>query len=82
MKDLEILAIGEIPSCWRVGKNKKLYYEYQVLSETGDEELLPVSHITGITLRSGKNANMILAESMEGYKRCSPGDFIINTMWA
>lgn len=40
------------------------------------------SYITGITLRSGKNANMILAESMEGYKRCSPGDLIINTMWA
>jgi len=52
------------------------------LSATGDEELLSVSHLTGVTPRSEKDVNMFLAESMVGYKRCQPGDLVINTLWA
>ncbi len=51
-------------------------------SETGAEELLTVSHLTGVTKRSEKDVNMFLAESNEGYKLVCPGDIVINTMWA
>ena len=48
----------------------------------GDEELLSVSHLTGVTSRSEKSVNMFMAESLEGYKRCEAGDLVINTLWA
>lgn len=51
-------------------------------SDTGGEELLTVSHITGVTKRSEKNVNMIMAESNEGYKLVQPEDLVVNTMWA
>lgn len=52
------------------------------LSKSGDETLLTVSHLTGVTKRSEKNVNMFMAETMEGYKHCKAGDMVINTMWA
>jgi type I restriction enzyme S subunit len=51
-------------------------------SEQGDEELLSVSHKTGVTPRSQKNITMFMAESYEGHKVCRPGDVVVNTMWA
>lgn len=61
----------------------KVHFQERVqLSETGDEELLTVSHLTGVTRRSEKNVNMIMAESHEGYKLVQPNDLVINTMWA
>lgn len=77
-----IEPIGAIPSTWRVMRNKTFMREVMDLSDTGDEELLSVSHLTGVTPRSEKDVNMFLAESMVGYKRCQPGDLVINTLWA
>ena len=54
---------------------------YQI-TVTGDEEMLTVSHITGVTKRSEKDVNMFEAETTEGYKLCSPGELAINTLWA
>ena len=51
-------------------------------SLSGEETLLTVSHITGVTPRSEKNVNMFMAETMAGYNVCHKGDLIINTMWA
>ena len=56
--------------------------EIVALSEKGEEELLTVSHITGVTTRAEKDVTMFLAESNEGYKRVEAGDLVINTMWA
>lgn len=61
----------------------KVHFRERVeLSDTGDEELLTVSHITGVTKRSEKNVNMIMAKSNEGYKLVQPKDLVVNTMWA
>src|SRR5690606_21184852 len=46
------------------------------------EELLSVSHMTGVTLRSEKEVNMFLAEDYAGSKLCKEGDVIYNIMWA
>lgn len=71
-----------IPDSWKAERAKVHFRESQKRSATGDEELLTVSHITGVTKRSEKDVNMFMAESNEGYKLVSPGDLIINTMWA
>lgn len=70
------------PSHWRRLRNKDLFFEATELSREGHEELLTVSHLTGITPRSEKNVNMIESESLEGYRVVRPGDLVINTMWA
>lgn len=81
-KDSEIDWLGVIPAEWHIVRNKEIFKECSSLSTTGKETLLTVSHITGVTPRSEKNVNMFMAETMEGYKICHPGDLIINTMWA
>lgn len=70
------------PAHWRRVRNKELFFEATELSLDGSEELLTVSHLTGITPRSEKNVNMIESESLEGYRLVMPGDLVINTMWA
>jgi type I restriction enzyme S subunit len=82
MKDSGIPSIGQIPAHWEVKRNKRIFEERNERSLTGEEELLSVSHITGVTPRSEKEVYMFMAESMEGYKLCHPGDLVINTMWA
>lgn len=74
--------LGEIPDHWRLERAKFHFRERQERSETGDEELLTVSHLTGLTRRSDKNVSMFMAESNEGYKFVQPSDVVINTMWA
>jgi len=81
-KDSGIEWLGEIPSHWNLTRNKDIFFERGSLSQSGDETLLTVSHITGVTRRSEKNVNMFMAETMEGYKHCKTGDLVINTMWA
>ena len=82
LKDSGIPTIGQIPLHWKVRRNKHIFEEINERSTTGEEELLTVSHITGVTPRSEKEVNMFLAETFEGYKICRPGDLVINTMWA
>ena len=81
-KDSGIPWLGRIPEHWELRRNKIFFSEADERSESGSEELLTVSHITGITPRSAKDVNMFLAESMEGYKICRVGDVVVNTMWA
>lgn len=74
--------LSAIPEHWGLQRNKNIFFEVAQLSETGQETLLTVSHITGVTPRSEKNVNMFFASTHVGYKLCEPGDLIINTMWA
>jgi type I restriction enzyme S subunit len=74
---------GELPKGWSVVRNKVVFREIDDRSQDGSEELLTVSHLTGVTPRAQKeNVNMFLAESKAGYKRVAVGDLAINTMWA
>jgi type I restriction enzyme S subunit len=74
--------LGEIPVHWDVERAKNLFTVRDERSVDGTEELLTVSHITGVTSRSEKDVNMFEAEDKTGYKRCLPGDLAINTLWA
>ena len=81
-KDAGVSWVGSIPAHWPEKRAKYYFKEIDDRSKTGDEEMLSVSHITGVTPRSQKNVTMFKAESNVGQKRCQPGDLIINTMWA
>ena len=81
MKESGIEWVPLIPEDWSSYRGKHLFYETNERSETGSEELLTVSHKTGITPRSQKNVNMFMSESLVGYKVCREGDIAANTMW-
>jgi type I restriction enzyme S subunit len=74
--------MGKIPEHWEERRAKYFYREVDDRSLAGAEELLSVSHITGVTPRSQKNITMFMAASYIGHKTCEPGDIVINTMWA
>jgi type I restriction enzyme, S subunit len=82
IRDSGIPWLGKIPAHWRAERTRWLFQERDWRSETGEEEMLTVSHITGVTPRSEKDVNMFEAATTEGYKRCLPGDLVINTLWA
>ena len=71
MKDSGVEWLGEIPAHWEVKRNHLLFREVDQRSVTGEEELLTVSHITGVPRRSEKVVTLIKAESHEGYKLCN-----------
>lgn len=81
MKESGIEWAPLIPEDWSNYRGKHLFYETNERSETGSEELLTVSHKTGITPRRQKNVNMFMSESLVGYKICREGDIAANTMW-
>ena len=74
--------LGEIPAHWLVERAKSLFTVRDERSDDGSEELLTVSHITGVTSRSEKDVTMFQADDKAGYKRCKPDDLAINTLWA
>lgn len=82
LRDSGIPWLGEIPAHWKTERARWLFRERDERSDTGEEDLLTVSHLTGVTLRSEKDVNMFEAATKEGYKICLSGDLVINTMWA
>lgn len=82
MRSSGVEWIGEIPVHWSVKRAKFLFSEVDERSEDGTEELLSVSHMTGVTPRSEKNITMFMAEDYTGSKTCQKDDIIFNIMWA
>lgn len=80
--DFEQAWVGKVPARWRWTRNKELLVESQAVTVDGSEELLSVSHLTGITPKSEKNVTMTAAENLDGYRLVGTGDLVINTMWA
>jgi type I restriction enzyme S subunit len=71
-----------VPEHWDEQRAKVFFREMNERSRTGEEELLSVSHLTGVTPRSQKNVTMFKSASYVGSKLCRPGDIVINTLWA
>ncbi|WP_263351348.1 restriction endonuclease subunit S [Acidicapsa acidisoli] len=82
LKPSGIPWVGDIPEHWDIRRAKYIFHEVDERSLDGGEELLSVSHITGVTPRSQKNITMFKAASYSGHKLCQPGDLVVNTMWA
>lgn len=81
-EDSGVPWLGSLPAHWEIRRAKFLFREVDQRSDTGKEELLSVSHLTGVTPRSQKTITMFLAKSNIGHKICRPNDLVINTMWA
>ena len=73
--------LGQVPAHWEEKRAKYYFREVDERSTTGAEQLMSVSHKTGVTPRKS-TVTMFMAESNVGYKTCRPGDIVINTMWA
>ena len=82
LRDSGIPWLGQTPAHWEMERAKWLFTERDQRSKTGEEELLTVSHLTGVTPRSAKDVNMFEAATTEGYKICLLGDLVVNTLWA
>ena len=82
LRNSGIRWLGDIPEHWHTERSRWLFKERDERSDKGQEELLTVSHLTGVTPRSEKDVNMFRATTNEGYKVCRTGDLAINTMWA
>ena len=80
LKDSGVEWLGAVPAHWEVRRAKHFYAESDERSTTGTEELMSVSHKTGVTPRKS-TVTMFKAESNVDYKVCRPGDIAINTMW-
>lgn len=78
--------LGDFPDHWEVLRIKNLFQEMDSRSETGSEELLSVSHYTGVTLKreslENEDDHLTNAESLVGYKLVQAGDLVINIMLA
>ena len=81
-KDSGVEWLEAVPGHWDVRPAKWHLREVDERSVTGTEEMLSVSHLTGVTPRSEKSVTMFEAESNVGHKLCEPGDVVVNTMWA
>ncbi len=85
-KPSDVKWIGEIPENWNVRRIKYLFKEIDQRSTSENEELLSVSQYTGVKPKKdcleSDNEKITNAESLEGYKRVSKNDLVINIMLA
>lgn len=80
-KDSALKWLGKIPAHWTEKRAKYFLREVDERSTTGEEQLMSVSHKTGVTPRKS-NVTMFKAESNIGHKICRVDDLAINTLWA
>jgi len=77
--------LPRLPDAWAIVPARALLRQRHERSETGDEELLSVSEYTGIQPKADvvdEGQFLSRAESLVGYRRCSPGDLVMNIMLA
>lgn len=78
--------LANAPEHWNTLRIKNIFTEIDDRSETGKEELLSVSHYTGVTKKRDKLANqddfISNAKTLVGYKKVAENDLISNIMLA
>ena len=82
MKDSCIDWLGKIPAHWEMRRIKYLFREVDNRSTTGKEELLSLSKYHGLIPRSEITDKLSSAETLVGYKKCSPGELVLNKLQA
>lgn len=86
VENIKTKWLGAFPEHWQVLRIKNLFQEMENRSETGSEELLSVSHYTGVTLKreslENEDDHISNAESLIGYKLVEQQDLVINIMLA
>ena len=82
LRDSGVPWLGDIPTHWEIERARWLFVERDERSNTGDEELLTVSHITGVTSRSERDVKLSEPSTTTGYKLCIAGDLVVNALGA
>lgn len=80
LRDSGVPWLGGIPRHWEIERARWLFVERDERSSTGDEELLTVSPITGVTSRSEGDVKQSEPATTTGYKLCIAGDLVVNTL--
>ncbi|MFZ6663492.1 restriction endonuclease subunit S [Peijinzhouia sedimentorum] len=78
--------ISTVPEHWKTLRIKNIFAEIDERSETGEEELLSVSHYTGVTKKRDSLENeddfISNAKTLVGYKKVAENDLVSNIMLA
>lgn len=78
--------LSNAPKHWDTLRIKNIFAEIDERSDTGKEELLSVSHYTGVTKKRDKLANeddfISNAKTLVGYKKVAENDLVSNIMLA
>ncbi len=78
--------LTSVPQHWNTLRIKNLFAEIDERSETGEEELLSVSHYTGVTKKRDSLENeddfISNAKTLVGYKKVAENDLVSNIMLA
>ncbi|MCB0495925.1 MAG: restriction endonuclease subunit S [Cyclobacteriaceae bacterium] len=78
--------LSSVPQHWKTLRIKNLFDEIDERSETGEEELLSVSHYTGVTKKRDSLENeddfISNAKTLVGYKKVAENDLVSNIMLA
>ncbi|MHA7059556.1 restriction endonuclease subunit S [Aquimarina sp. M1] len=78
--------LANAPEHWNTLRIKNIFAEIDDRSETGKEELLSVSHYTGVTKKRDSLANeddfISNAKTLVGYKKVAENDLVSNIMLA
>ena len=88
MKDSGILGVGLVPRDWTVTKIHNLFFEVSERYDEMKDEYLPllsVSEYYGVAERAEKiekEAILVRAATLDGYKKCHEGDIVSNIMLA
>lgn len=80
--DAKLSWLDRFPSHWSMHRFKQVLSPVDNRSSTGEEELLTVSSALGVVPRSSQAVTMFKAASYIGHKLASPGDLVINSLWA
>jgi len=78
--------LSSVPQHWKTLRIKNLFTEIDERSDTGEEELLSVSHYTGVTKKKDSLENeddfISNAKTLVGYKKVAENDLVSNIMLA
>ncbi len=82
MKDSGIDWIGEIPAHWETKPLKRLFFERNERSTSGNEILFSLRMIEGLIPHNEVSAKPISAAELVDYKKVAPGQVVMNRMRA
>ena len=82
LRDSGVPWLGDIPAHWEIERARWLFVERGERSDTGDEKLLTVSHITGVTSLSDRDVKPFEPATTKGCKLCIAGDLVVNPLRA
>lgn len=74
--------LGDVPSHWKIVRNRFLFKKFNERTETGNEPLLSLTKSRGLILQSEATTKEASANTLVGYKICKVGQIVMNKLQA